>query len=255
MRAGWDARIANGYNADFDGIIDQCDHICVVGGDGSLRDMAEKLSHCKNAPSLSIYPAGTINLVAREAQYPASITKFVARITAAQHRQHYHGSANGKAIVACASVGPDSKAVAHVSERLKRHIGRFAYAISFGRLLWQWPRNRLQVTADGKIFHGEAVYILKGHFFAGPWVIDPNACLTQPRFRILVMPTARRRDYLRLALSAAIHPIFADKAWHFAPAKDIKIEGQSGLEVQIDGDIAATLPLTARIMPVAVDYC
>lgn len=248
-------RLVNSHCPDFDTTIGQCDHLCVVGGDGSLRDVAGKLVDIERPPSLSIYPAGTINLVAREAKYPANISKFVARISAAQRRWHYHGSANGGAIVACASVGPDSKVVAHVSEGLKRRIGRFAYAVAFAKLLWQWPRNRLQVTADGTIFHGEAVYILNGHFFAGPWVIDSRACLIEPRFRLLIMPTAGRRDYLRLALSAAIHPIFADRKWHFIAALDVHVAGAAGLEVQIDGDIAATLPLTAKIIPAAVHYC
>ena len=246
--AGWHAIFVNCYNDDLPKIAQGCDHICVVGGDGSLRDAIEKLANIPNSPPLSMYPAGTINLVAREAGYPTNVKDFVARITGlGKNRHHYHGLANGKPLVVCASVGPDSAAVANVSQQLKRRIGRFAYVAAFGKLLWQWPRSNIQVEADGKTMKGEAAFILNGRYFAGQFTLNPKADLTVPNFQILVLPTARRRDYFRLALSAVIHPIFASKAWHEMPASSVTVRGDIALPVQIDGDIAATLPLSAAI--------
>ncbi len=246
--SGWDAIFVNCYNDDLPKIAQGCDHICVVGGDGSLRDAIEKLANIPNAPPLSMYPAGTINLVAREARYPTNVKDFVARITGpGENRHHYHGLVNGKPLVVCASVGPDSAAVANVSQQLKRRIGRFAYVAAFGKLLWQWPRSRIQVLADGELIDGEAAFILNGRYFAGQFTLNANADLTEPCFQILVLPTARRRDYFRLALSAVIHPIFASKAWHKMPASSVTVRGDIALPVQIDGDIAATLPLAAAI--------
>jgi diacylglycerol kinase (ATP) len=141
-----------------------------------------------------IYPTGTINLIAREAGYGRNIAGFVKRISSAQPpRQHYVGRITNKPFLACASVGPDSLSVAAVSADLKRRIGRFAYVVSLARLLWDWPRMRLSVSANGHIHRCEAAFVLKGHYFAGPWTLAPEADLRKPDFQLLLLGKARRR--------------------------------------------------------------
>lgn len=255
FRAGWEANLVDSYSAEFPQLAASSDHLCVVGGDGSLRDVVQKLADIKRLPTFSVYPAGTINLVAREADYSANVQKFVARVTGGElFRQHHHGLACGTPLMVCASVGPDSEVVANVSESLKRAIGRFAYVAALAKLLWRWPRHAIQVEADGAVFNGEAAFILKGRYFAGPWMIQPEADLTAPGFRVVILPTARRRDYLRLAISAAIHPIFASQKWHVMTARNVRVTADAPLPVQVDGDITAYLPLTVSIAPNAMRY-
>jgi diacylglycerol kinase (ATP) len=255
VRAGCESNLVDSYSPELPQIAEASDHLCVVGGDGSLRDVVDKLSDISKIPTLSMYPAGTINLVAREAGYPSNVQKFVERVIGnAAVRQHYHGLANGAPLLVCASIGPDSEAVANVSEGLKKTIGRFAYGAALVKLLWQWPRHPIRVEADGEMFDGEAAFILKGRYFAGPWMIQPKADLTEPCFRLVILPTARRRDYLRLALSAAVHPSIASPSWHVMVASNVKVTAEKSLPVQVDGDITAYLPLTVRIAPTAMQY-
>ena len=74
--------------------------------------------------------------------------------------------------LACASVGFDANAVAAVSPGLKARIGRLACLVALLTLLRRWPRQQLQVTADGKSFTAEAVFVLRGALYAGPWATD-----------------------------------------------------------------------------------
>src|SRR5919112_3835993 len=44
----------------------EASHVCAVGGDGTLRHVALALARCGRRLPLSIYPAGTVNLLHRE---------------------------------------------------------------------------------------------------------------------------------------------------------------------------------------------
>jgi diacylglycerol kinase family enzyme len=98
------------------------------------------------------------------------------------------------------------------------------------------------VTIDGATHTAEALFVLKGRFYAGPWTLDPQADLCERAFRVLLLPQARRRDIARLALAAMVHPRFADPAWQRCVAQTITVEGQAGVPIQADGDILGQTP-------------
>jgi diacylglycerol kinase (ATP) len=247
-KAGYVSDLIDSYSDDLIIKARQAAHICVVGGDGTLRDVAERLRNITALPPMSVYPAGTINLVARELSYPRTVNKFVARVAGGDApRRLYLGELNKQPILVCASIGPDSIAVATVSEGLKRRIGRFAYAVALGKLLLRWPRNPLSVHASGVTFTCEAAFVLNGRYFAGPWQLSDAADMSDPAFQLLLFPSARRRDYLRLIISVTILPALASKNWIRLTTTSVEISADSRLPVQVDGDIAATLPIRAII--------
>lgn len=228
--------------------------VCVVGGDGTLRDVIAQLEGHANLP-VCIYPAGTINLIAREVGYMRHVSRFVTRVTAGfPCRSHYFGSIDSKPFLACASVGPDSLAVAAVSVGLKQRIGRFAYVVSFIRLLWSWPQMDLRVSANSRIYQCEAAFVLKGRFFAGPWTLASQANLCAPEFHLLLLPQARRRDYLQLLLYAMLGSYFESSAWKRLRCTDVKIDSNVLHPVQADGDIAANLPVHFVMQNIAVRF-
>lgn len=255
--AGYDSVLADSYSAELIPAAAKSAQLCVVGGDGTLRDVIARIAGQNNMPPISVYPCGTINLVAREARYPANIPKFVARATRGvtsggrAPRNQYHGMLNDHPILVCASVGPDSLAVASVSQPLKRIIGRFAYAAALAKIMVHWPRYALTVIADGQAHQCEAAFILKGRYFAGAWQISRDASLTQPAFQVLLLPRARRRDYLRLIIAASELRWGCEwaesKEWLRLPAQHIEISSADVLPIQADGDIIAHLPAQAVV--------
>ena len=244
------------YGDDLLVLVPKAAHICVVGGDGTLRDMVARLRDLRHLPPISIFPAGTINLVARELSYPRNIEKFVARVLhGAAPRRLYLGLLNQRqAMLVCASIGPESYAVAGLSEKLKARIGRFAYLAALGKLLYNWPRPVLSVQADGLTYKCEAAYLLNGRYFAGPWRVSRAADMLVPVFQLLLLPRARRRDYLRLMLSVAIIPALASKTWLRLAVSSLEITANAALPVQVDGDITAVLPMNATVDKRAVMF-
>jgi diacylglycerol kinase (ATP) len=244
--AGRSCHHVDSYGDDLTDLAAMAEHICVVGGDGTLRDVAARLHGMAGVPPISIYPAGTINLVARELEYPRNVQKFVARVlNGGAARPLYLGLLNQQPLLVCASIGPESFAVAAVSEPLKTRIGRFAYVAALCKILLHWPRPALTVRADGADYQCEAVYVLNGRYFAGAWRLSLAADMTVPTFQLLMLPRARRRDYVRLIFSVVLIPALASKRWVRLTASSVDVTADTALPIQVDGDIAATLPLAA----------
>lgn len=239
------ARVLHSISADGPPrIAPEATHVCVAAGDGTVRHVAGAVVRSGRDVRLSIYPAGTINLLAREAGYPRHPRAF-ARLALAEGpaRLHYPVAMGESHFFACAGVGPDSLAVANVSPGLKRLIGRFAYAVAFARLLAQWPRHRIVLSADGREIACEAFYLAKGRYYAGGWSFAHQARVHDPVLHVVALRTARRRDYLRFVAALAGHQDVArlDNIEAFT-CTALRAHSAEPLPFQADGDSVGTLP-------------
>lgn len=250
IAAGHRVELADSLTLAGRGSAMEADITCLFGGDGTARDVIGRHDIHRSRTRFAVYPAGTVNLIAREARYPDDPRAFARRLTGpGPAPRHYGGRIGRELFLCCASVGPDSAAVARVSPRLKRAGGRLAYVAALAGLLWRWPRHPLEVTIDGEPFRAEAAYVCKGRYFAGPWTLDPAASLASDTFRVLLLPTARRRDILRLALSAMVSPRLGDPGWIRRPGRRVTVDAAVPLPLQADGDHVAQTPALIEIAP------
>lgn len=242
------------------------DLVCVFGGDGALGLVASAMAERLAAVPLCVYPAGTINLVARELGYARDPEKFAAQVLAAFARGAASWvrsplfSCTGVPVMACLSSGPDSAAVARCSPALKARIGRFAYVIATVQLLWQWPRTAHAVSAqatDGRAIcrTAEAVFVARGHYYAGPWSLASAARIDTADFHLIVMPRAGRVRTLLFALSvmSGIDPARIGLA-EFHTVEKVTITGTS-LPIQIDGDAIVVPAAEIKLTGETVLYC
>jgi diacylglycerol kinase family enzyme len=206
---------------------------------------------------MSIYPAGTINLLAMEASYPREPREF-ARLALSQRapRKHYPVAMGDEHFFACAGVGPDSFAVAAVSRRLKRAVGRCAYAVATLRLLAGWRRHRIVLTADGREIACEAFYVAKGRYYAGRWSLAKDAGVHHPTLHVVALRQARRRDYLSFVAALARHrdPAELDNVEVFC-CSALRADAAEPLPLQADGDIVGALPVTMTIGETPLTFC
>lgn len=226
-------------------------HVCVAGGDGTLRHVAAALAGQGRALPLAHYPLGTINLVAREAGFSLDPRQLADRLLGDRaRRRHFVGELNQETFLCCISIGPDSVAIGRHSPALKARFGRLAYGAALLGLLVRWQRPKLSVIVDGKTIACEAIYIAKGRYFAGPFSFAPAARLTEDRFHVVTLGRARRRDYLLFLFDLASGRDPAQRTGNRAFAcRELAVEGPAQALVQADGDIAATLPITVRVNP------
>ena len=226
------------------------DLVCIAGGDGTVRTTIGNNQNANHPAPYCIFPMGTINLVAREAGYRvARETGFPGLLVRSGDRTHIAGRVGDQVFLCCASIGPDSHAIAHLSARLKDRFGRLAYVVALFKFGWTWPRTPLSLTIDGVVHAAEAAFILKGRYYAGPWVLDDQAGLTRDGFRVLLLPRARRRDFLRLALFGVFGAIFADRRWMRLDARIVDVSSAAAVPIQADGDIVAMTPARITVDP------
>lgn len=226
---------------------DETSHVCAVGGDGTVRHVALALARCGRPLPLSAYPAGTVNLLHRERPFATDPEGHALRLLGAEAGGALHPArVNDSLFLACASVGPDSRAVAQVSLPLKARIGKLAYAVAFARLLLDWQRRPIRLAWDGGTLECEAFYVAKGRYFAGPWSFAPKASVAEPLLHVVALKTARRRDFLRFALALWLGRSAGDLPGAAAfTCTGLTAEADVPLPLQADGDPVGTLP--ARI--------
>ncbi|WP_344776780.1 diacylglycerol/lipid kinase family protein [Gryllotalpicola kribbensis] len=115
--------------------------VLVVGGDGTVRTVAEQLAG--SGISLAVAAAGTGNLLVRALGLP--VDDLPAAVKSAfgggVHEidvghatlQHANGTVTSHAFLVMAGIGLDARMAAGTNPRLKKHLGWLAYADPIGR--------------------------------------------------------------------------------------------------------------------------
>ncbi len=252
-------------------IFPEADLVCVSGGDGALRLVVASMVRAGLTKPLCVYPAGTVNLVARELGYASDPEQFAREVMAgflAGEKARLAApviTCDGQPFVACLSAGPDGQAVARHSPALKKRIGGAAYAWSLVRLLGDWPRFRFFLTVeapDGSVgtLSSAAFYVIKARHYAGNWVLAPAAELATDVFHIISLNRARRRDFLRFLATVALgrDPARLDFV-DALPAVGLSIAADDASSrqaaFQVDGDMLADQSRNIRMSGQTIIYC
>lgn len=237
--------------------IAEVDHVCVIGGDGTLRYVAHALAQLDRPPPLSAYPGGTVNLLAREWDGGACADAFATRVLAQQRRPHFPIEMDGRGLfLACAGVGCESAAVAGVSLPLKRRLGRVAYAWSALRLLARWRPPAIRLMLDGRVLTCGGFHVAKATYYAGPWRLASRALGPEPLMEVVLLTRARRRDLIRFWWTLARgRPVARLPNVEVVACRELHAEADAPWPVQADGDLVGTLPLTLRVAAVPLYFC
>ncbi len=225
----------------------KAEFICVQGGDGTLRDTLKAMVESDLDAPLCIARTGTINLVARELNYPADpdeLADMVAKAWAKGPKNWVHSplyALGDMPIASCLSIGPDSQAVARVSGALKKRIGRFAYAVAMLRQLREWPRNVMTIRgdlADGERFEceAEAAIVSHGALYAGPFQLSPAAALAADSVELITLSRSTRLGTIALTIAAMLRlPIDKLGIAEIRTCQRIEFD-RCVAPVQVDGD-------------------
>ncbi|VWX60470.1 diacylglycerol/lipid kinase family protein [Sphingorhabdus sp. 109] len=252
-------------------IFPECDLVCVSGGDGALRLVVASMVRTGLSKPLCVFPAGTVNLVARELGYSDDPEIFAREIMAGYLDKQVARleapliTADDQPFVACISAGPDGQAVARHSPALKKRIGGAAYAWSLVKLFGDWPQLRFTLTVEApdgseSRLTTAAFYLLKAHHYAGSWTLAPSAELAADIFHVVALTRARRRDFFRFLLAAALGRDPARLEFiQSLPARHVSItaidEPSRQAAFQVDGDLLSGQAGEIRMTGQNIIYC
>jgi diacylglycerol kinase family enzyme len=212
-----------------------------------LRDVVQALGSRASDVPLCIAPSGTINLVATELGYARKAAIFARELKDAWERGPESTVSaplyklGDMPIVACVSIGPDSHAVARVSDALKKRIGRYAYVIALLNQMRDWPRDTMTVRGEldnGSRFECEAQAAIASHgaFFAGPFRLSRKAALHADSVELVTVARSTRIGTVLLSLFAILGlPVSKLSGVEVRSVKRVEFD-RCVTPVQVDGD-------------------
>jgi diacylglycerol kinase (ATP) len=243
--------------------------VVVVGGDGTVRDIAGLLR--ERPTPIAIVPAGTSNLIAGSLRIPTRADRAARLIAHGAVRSIDLGEASWgtldgrsserRVFVVGVGLGFDARVMATAGDRAKRRLGRYAYFLAAARELLRAAGGAVRVEADGVRMEIEAMEVLaatSGELIPG---------LLRP-----ALPVAPADGLLDVFVVEGDGPI--DGAWGALEAvtrrglgpsrsgrsrrlrvREIRVTGGADQLVEVDGDLvgagwfeAACLPGALRVL-------
>jgi diacylglycerol kinase (ATP) len=237
-------------------IEDGCDLIVAAGGDGTINEVANGMLH--SGVPLAILPGGTANVLARELRIPIHLERAAAQIPNLEPCRIAAGSLrmNGseeRCFLCMAGAGLDAEIVARVDPGFKARAGKLAYyAAGFGHVFK--PLREFEVRVDGKAFAASFALISRVRNYGGDLEIARGASLLRGDFEVVLFRGTQSVRYLRYFVGVSLGRATSMEGCSVLRAQSVVCEAPAGenIFVQLDGELAGSLPVAARILPEAI---
>jgi YegS/Rv2252/BmrU family lipid kinase len=240
------------------------DAVIVVGGDGSLRGVAEVLiRHLPEdqLPPILVVPLGTANLMARHLGINWRARGFESAVTVAlEKRQSTYvdvARAGEQIFLLIAGVGIDGAVVHELSRIRKGPIDLTSYVLPAALALQGYSYPPLRVAVDGR----EVFKMAPGMAFVGNvreygtgFPILPHALSDDGLLDVCVLPCRSRPEAINLVLRAAAGEHLGVEGVVYAKGRQIRIDSKVQIPVQLDGDAAGHTPIQIELLPVRLPF-
>jgi diacylglycerol kinase family enzyme len=227
-----------------------------AGGDGTINEVANGMLH--TGVPLAILPGGTANVLAREMRLPISMERVAARLTEMQPCRVAVGalrmSAERRIFLCMTGAGLDAEIVSRLNLDLKAAMGKFAYYVSsFGRVFH--PLAEFEVTVDDVQHTASFALISRVRNYGGDLEIARGASLLREEFEVVLFRGTIGARYLPYLLGVALGRAHRMRGCTVLRGRSVTCSPPAGREiyVQIDGELAGKLPVTAEIVPDALN--
>jgi diacylglycerol kinase (ATP) len=252
---------------------DGVDVIAVVGGDGTLNEVAQaylgESGEAIPGPDLALIPSGTGGDFKKTLGMSGALDEAVARIRHGQQRRIDLGvlrmvGTNGderlQAFVNIASFGIGGQVDAIVNGSPKWLPGRAAFFVATARAMATYKNASVRVKVDGKPWFEGPIFnvaIANGRFFGGGMMIAPHADPSDGRFECVALGDLTRPEVI--GLSAKIY-----QGAHLS-ANDVRVMSGTRVEAEalhpwanvlldVDGEQPGRLPVKATLLPGALTF-
>ena len=231
------------------------DWVIIAGGDGTIRALVEQLFNRKYLPYISVFPAGTVNLVAKELLLSGDPYKWAKRVLKGVEVPVYLGRANGHVFLTVTGIGFDSLVVDNVTEKEKKLLNKLAYVLQGTEIMRKevlfnnW-RYRFEVRFDDEEEWHEcsSVIVGKSRYYAGRYNLFRGASLSTPWLYTALFTGAKRADFIRYAACIAMEALGLDKDIVVRKAKRLEIRcNVEDFAAELDGDAVTTAPLSIEL--------
>jgi len=231
-----------------------CALVVVVGGDGTVREVAHGLEGSDKP--LLIVPCGTENLLANELGFDEKLNTIIKTFEAGYVRPLDLGSANGKCFTSIAGFGFDGDVVRRVSEQRKGHIDYFDYFWPIWRTFWNYKFSSMKVEVDGEeIFNGRGlVFVGNISRYALGLEILHHADFSDGLLDVCIYKCASQVHLVKHSAMTILKHHAHRPDVIYRQGKNITVSSETGaIKTEIDGDPGPGLPVEIKVIPRAVN--
>lgn len=238
--------------------------VVAVGGDGTTREIINGLD---GSTPVAIFANGTANVLANELSLPRSASATAKMITQGHTLPVQFGCMHKQRFCMWIGIGFDAWVVAQTSLKLKRKIGKAAYALSMLIQAFRYGRYQYEIKVDGTTYTSYSAVITHARFYGGHFVISQKANLLTPKLHVLLFQKPSRGFFFKalfallLGKMESVEGVISlpfDKLEAHLKSDDLNPQEKKLAGVlQADGDVIGQLPLTVTLdktsVPVLVE--
>jgi diacylglycerol kinase (ATP) len=252
---------------------DGVDVIAVVGGDGTLNEVAQAYvgpdGEAIRGPDLALIPSGTGGDFKKTLGMSGALNEAVARIRHGQKRAidlgvlrlvSHAGDERVHAFVNIASFGIGGQVDAIVNDSPKWIGGKAAFLVATVRAMARYKNASVRVKVDGKPWFEGPIFnvaIANGRFFGGGMMIAPHADPSDGRFECVAIGDLSRAEVI--GLSAKIYQGAHLGSDGVRVTSGTRVEAEpmhpwSNVLLDVDGEQPGKLPVKATLLKGALTF-
>jgi YegS/Rv2252/BmrU family lipid kinase len=231
-----------------------CAMAVVVGGDGTVREVAHGLEGSDRP--LLIVPSGTENLLANELGFDERLKTVIKAFEAGCIRSLDLGRTNGRCFTSIVGFGFDGRVIERVSRRRRGHIDYFDYFWPIWRTFWDYKFHTMKVEVDGeKVFDGcGLVFVGNISRYALGLKILANADFGDGLLDVCIYKCACRTHLVKHSVMTILKQHTHCRDVIYCQGSRITVSSDSkDIKTEIDGDPGPALPVEIEVIPHAVN--
>jgi diacylglycerol kinase (ATP) len=232
--------------------------LAATGGDGTVNEVLNGLP-ADQTPALAMLPSGTANVFAKELRLPRDAAGLAGMLREGREIPWDLGveRVGGRKFLLFASAGYDAHVV-HLFHAARTGPIRMWQYVYWGlKSILGYDAPSIRVELDGTLAEPDAAWVLISNVaaYGGPLVFTPDAKPDNQTFEVMIQRGRRRRDVLRMFMSAITRRLTGAKlpqkgvTWH--KARQVRLTSADGrpVPVQVDGDPGGHLPGEYEVVP------
>jgi YegS/Rv2252/BmrU family lipid kinase len=231
-----------------------CAMVVVVGGDGTVREVAHGLEGSDKP--LLIVPSGTENLLANELGFDERLKTVIKAFEAGCIKPLDLGRTNGRCFTSIVGFGFDGRVVERVSRQRSGHIDYFDYFWPIWRTFWDYDFGSMKVEVDTEeIFDGRGlVFVGNISRYALGLKILANADFGDGLLDVCIYKCACRTHLVKHSLMTVLKQHTHCRDVIYRQGSKITVSPDSvNIKTEIDGDPGPAPPVKIEVIPHAVN--
>ena len=225
--------------------------IVSVGGDGTLNEILNGLPD-PTTVALAQLPMGTANLLARELSLPRDPEAVADLVRAGRTRRVDMGLLGNRRFLSVASCGFDAMVIKYIQDHRTGRLGLTGYLWPILRTLVHYDPPRLRIRVDNQTVNGSLVVVSNSRHYGGLFSVTDRAICDSGQLDVVVFPSACTSELMRYVIAARRRRVSQLPRVPYLTGRQVQIEADEPVPIEVDGDFAGTTPAHMTIQPVAV---